>query len=64
MKIRITGTEQECADFVAMVIRTVPNAYIRSISDFYPNTRKCTYSNEGMVYIDIEKARDPRELIE
>lgn len=64
MKIRVTGTEKECSNFVTMLLKTVPNSYIRNISDFYPNTRKCTYSNEGRVYIDVETPRDPRELIE
>lgn len=64
MKIRITGTKEECADFVRMVLKTVPDGYIRNISDFYPNTRKCSYSNEGRVYIDLERAVDPRKLIE
>lgn len=55
MKIRIMGTESECADFVKMVRKTVPFSYIRTISGFYPNVRKCTYSNEGRVYIEIVK---------
>lgn len=60
MKIRIMGTEDECADFVKMIKKTVPLIYIRSISGFYPNIRKCTFSNEGRVYIDIDRPAIPK----
>lgn len=55
MKIRVMGTEEECRAFVQMVKKTVPKSYIRNISNFYPNVRKCAYSNEGRVYMDIDK---------
>lgn len=56
MKIRIMGTEEECRDFVKMVRQSVPDSYIRSISNFYKNDRrKNMYSNEGRVYIDIDR---------
>lgn len=64
MKIRITGTKPECKKFVAMCVKAIPAGYLRNISDFYPNTRKNMYSNEGRVYIDLEIPRDDRELIE
>ena len=60
MKIRIMGTEDECADFVKMIKKTVPRSYIRTISNFYPNLRKCTFSNEGRVYIDIDRPVIPK----
>lgn len=60
MKIRIMGTEEECADFVKMIKKTVPRSYIRTISNFYPNLRKCTFSNEGRVYIDIDRPVIPK----
>lgn len=53
MEIRIRGSREECAAFVEMVRRTVPEPYIKSISGFYPDTRKCTYSNEGRVYLSF-----------
>ena len=67
MKIRIMGTQEECAAFVQMVKKTVPRSYIRNISNFYPNVRKCSYSNEGRVYMDIDKpviSKTGRELPE
>lgn len=54
MKIRIMGTAEECRDFVQMVKKSVPASYIRTISNFYPNYRQ-TYSNEGRVYIEIDR---------
>ena len=60
MKIRIMGTQEECSSFVQMVKNTVPRSYIRNISCFYPNVRKCSYSNEGRVYIDIDKPVIPK----
>lgn len=65
MRIRIMGTLEECTDFVKMIKKTVPHSYIRNISKFYPNIRKCTFSNEGRVYIDIDRPAIPntgREL--
>lgn len=53
MKIRIMGTREECAAFTKIVKETVPKDYIRTISEFYPNRRKCTYSNEGRVYMEF-----------
>lgn len=55
MKFRIMGTLEECSAFIEMIKKTVPKENIRNISDFYPNTRKCTYSNEGRVYIELDK---------
>lgn len=55
MKIRIMGTKDECSSFVKVVMQSVPKSYIRNISEFYPNVRKCSYSNEGRVYIDIDR---------
>ena len=52
MKLRIMGTEEECAVMVDLICRTVPAKYIRSISDFYPNRRQ-TYGNEGRVYCEF-----------
>lgn len=54
MKIRIMGTREECAAFTKLVRETVPKKNIRSISEFYPNVRKCAYSNEGRVYMDFD----------
>ena len=48
MKIRIEGTKEEClklADDLSLYYD------IRSISEFYPNTRKNTFSKEGRMYI-------------
>ena len=64
MKIRITGTEKECSDFVATVLKSIPKGYIRNISGFYPNTRKCAYSNEGRVDIDLNPIAANERLIE
>jgi len=64
MKIRIMGTEAECKKFVAVIIKNVPEGYIRNISKWYRNERKSMYSNEGRVYIDLEIPQDPRKLIE
>lgn len=64
MKIRIMGTEAECKKFVEVIVKKVPSGYIRNISGWYPNVRKCTYSNEGRVYIVLEIPQDPRKMIE
>lgn len=53
MDIRIRGTREECAKFVEMVKRTVPSCYIKNISGYYPDTRKCAYSTEGRVYLSF-----------
>lgn len=52
MKMRIMGTEEECAAMVALIRANVPKEHIRSISRFYPNLRQ-TYSNEGRIYCDF-----------
>lgn len=63
MKFRIMGTLEECNAFVQMIYETVPKQYIRTVSSFYPNNRKCSYSNEGRVYIEIDRAEfDPTKL--
>lgn len=53
MKIRIMGTREECDAFTKLVKARVPKENIRTISNFYPNVRKCAYSNEGRVYMDF-----------
>ena len=50
MKIRITGTESEVIDFANELNRHFD---IISVSMFYTNNRKCLYSNEGRLYIEI-----------
>lgn len=55
MDMRIRGTRAECAAFIKIVRESVPEEYIRSISKFYPDTRKCSYSNEGRVYISFRE---------
>lgn len=50
MDIRITGTKQECYQ-IAEDFKTFYD--IISISDFYPNTRKCKESKEGRVYVKM-----------
>jgi len=52
MKMRIMGTEEECAAMVNLIRSTVPKEYIKSISNFYPNRRQ-TFSNEGRVYCEF-----------
>ena len=64
MKMRIMGTEQECSQFVKMLLKSVPDGYIRNISKWYRNERKTAYSNEGRVYIEFERIPDNRKLIE
>jgi len=53
MQIRIIGTYDECAKITRIIMDTVPKQYIKSISGFYPNKRKCTFSNEGRVYVNF-----------
>ena len=48
MKMRIMGTEEECAAMVNLIRSTVPKEYIKSISSFYPNKRQ-NFSNEGYI---------------
>lgn len=55
MDVRIRGTPEECARFVEMVRRTVPAEYIKTISKYYPDTRKCSYSTEGRVYLSFRE---------
>ena len=50
MKIRITGTEAEVIDFANELNKHFD---IISVSMFYPNNRKCLYSNEGRLYIEL-----------
>lgn len=56
MEIRIRGTREECANFVAMVRKNVPEEYIKTISGFYPDTRKCAFSTEGRVYLQFRES--------
>ncbi len=51
MDLRVMGTFDECRVFADLVMRTVPNEKIRSISDFYPNKGRNGFSNEGRIYI-------------
>ena len=44
------GTRAECEEFAAMVRRSVPERFLRSISAFYPN-RRGGFSTEGRIYI-------------
>ncbi|MCI2075179.1 MAG: hypothetical protein LKJ94_05725 [Candidatus Methanomethylophilus sp.] len=55
MKIRVMGTEAECAEFAAMIKKNVPPECIRSISRFYPNRRAGEYSSEGRIYLEFER---------
>lgn len=48
--IRIRGTEEECDAYCAWIRKT---AEVRSISDWYPDTRKNKQSKLGRVYIQI-----------
>ena len=50
MKIRITGTREESINFANELSKYFD---ITSISAFYPNNRKCLFSNEGRIYIEI-----------
>ena len=54
MKLRIMGTREECKAFTDMILATVPNDYIRSISKWYQNNRSSDFSNEGRVYCDFK----------
>lgn len=56
MEIRIRGTREECDAFVRMVRKTVPAACIKTISGFYPDTRKCAFSTEGRVYLSFRES--------
>ena len=40
MKLRIWGTQEECAAMVAVIRANVPEYYIKSISGWYRNDRK------------------------
>ncbi len=54
MKIRIQGTENECASFAADLKRLYN---VRSISTFYPNRgNKTAFTTEGRVYCELEPA--------
>ena len=64
MKLRIWGTESECAAMVQLIKECVPHQYIKSISGFYRNDRrKCEFSNEGRVYCDFKDLPDGMALI-
>ena len=52
MKLRIMGTQQECAAMVQLIRQSVPEKYIKSISKFYPNRRE-TFSREGRIYCEF-----------
>lgn len=58
MKIRITGTKEECLTFAEDLEMYYE---VRNISEFYPNTRKNIKSKEGRIYIEaILKVYDPK----
>lgn len=58
MKIRITGTKEECQTFADDLELYYE---VRSVSDFYPNTRKNIRSKEGRIYIEANlKIFDPK----
>ena len=54
LKIRVMGTKAECAEFAAMIRKSVPPECIRTISRFYPNRRAGEYSGEGRIYLEFE----------
>lgn len=54
LKIRVMGTEAECAEFAAIIRKSVPPECIRTISRFYPNRRAGEYSSEGRIYLEFE----------
>lgn len=62
MKIRVTATESEAINFVNKL-----NNYFEviSVSRFYPNDRKCLFSNEGRLYVellpDIKKVKNNKK---
>lgn len=53
MKLRITGTREECAVAVAAIAAVLA---VREVSDFHPN-RGATVL--GRVYVDAEPAASP-----
>ena len=53
MKLRIWGTQEECAAMVKVIRANVPEQYIKSISGWYRNDRKGQFSTEGRVYCDF-----------
>lgn len=63
MQIRITGTLEECSRMAAVIRNNVPERYLRSISGFYPNRRKTTFSNEGRVYVNFADLPADGELL-
>lgn len=53
IKIRVMGSETECAAFAAMIRQSVPEKHIRNISHFYPNRRAGQFSTEGRIYLEF-----------
>lgn len=59
MKIRATGTKEECLLFLSDLELYYD---VRSASEFYPNTRKNIKSKEGRIYIEANlKIYDPKD---
>ena len=53
MKLRIMGTEEECAVMVRLIRANIPEYYIKSISKWYRNERKVQFSTEGRIYCEF-----------
>lgn len=66
MKLRIWGTQEECAAMVKLIRANVPEYYIKSISGWYRNDRKGQFSTEGRVYCDFRDiaASDLKQITE
>jgi hypothetical protein len=64
MKIRLTGTRDECDRFTTELVAATPAGVVREVSGFYPNrgTDPRTQVVLGRVYLDLElPPADPRE---
>jgi hypothetical protein len=50
LKIRLTGTRDECDRFTAELLAATPPGVIREVSGFYPNRGASTL---GRIYLDL-----------
>lgn len=69
MDLRVMGTREECSAFSDMIRKNVDKKFIRSISGWYANNRRGSYSTEGRVYINFRDftsfpLEGPKELPE
>jgi hypothetical protein len=51
MKIRLTGTREECDRFTAELVAATPPGVVREVSGFYPGRGT---SLLGRVYLDLQ----------